>query len=132
MGKKKEETLNPILVDFTEGFFDLEENAQKNWRWGNNKAKINLNNLSNRIVKMKVEFSVSTGYSNFSNLEISGMLTNHLSINQIPTLVSAEIILKPGKNLISFETDSIKIFAPNDSRSMYFRIENFKMEEKKN
>lgn len=127
--QEKEKTLNPVLVDFNKGFFNLEENPQTSWRWGENRAEINLNNLTDRNVKVKVEFLVSTGYSNFSDLKISGIYENHLSINQNPMFVSAEITLNSGMNFISFETNAQKVLAPSDPRNMYFKVERFNIKD---
>lgn len=113
---------------FGEGFYLLEHNQNLYWRWGSNKAVLYVTNPYEYDINMHVETSFFTGYDEPSNIKVeSEYFSDSFSTNKSGYFYSKDFALPPGIHRIYLTCDANRVYAPNDLRSMVFRIENFKI-----
>lgn len=120
--------LNGLFYIWKQGVSGLETNANDNWRWAINKSKLLIINSYpyERVIKMSM--TISTGYSETSNLNIrnpvSGIDENiKISIN--PTNYEMIVYLHSGVNEFNLVSDSKRIINAGDPRDLRFKISNF-------
>jgi phosphoglycerol transferase len=113
---------------FEEGFYSLENKENKYWRWGHNKAALYVTNPYDHDINMHIETSFFTGYDEHSNIKVeSEYFSDNFSTNNSGYFYSKDFVLPPGTHRIFIKCDAKEVYAPNDSRSMVFRVENFKI-----
>lgn len=120
----KDATISNTFV-FTSGTYDIEFDSDNMWIWSQQRSQINVINLSDQSIQKRVEFTVA----NFSSPQESNTVTvvyegkqYKYTLSLHPTLVSMDITLQPGKNVILLETDALPILAEGDQRDLYFTI----------
>lgn len=117
-----------IISLWSDGCYDREGTDERNWHWCSSKGKLTLDNNFNNPMKVNIKTVFTSGYSDKSRLKIQ--LPHdliELSISDKPTIFNKDIILKPGINKISFESDAPR-YAPEDPRDIRFGIIDFKLE----
>jgi phosphoglycerol transferase len=124
---KQELTLHPLMLDWKGGFFDLEFSPEKNWRWCSNEGELHIHNTLERARRVSLEMSFASGYEQFDDLVISGLISDQLKTNAAPVFYSKTITVPPGESIIKFASSGRRVDAPLDPRVLIFRIENFKM-----
>jgi phosphoglycerol transferase len=124
---KQELTLHPLMLDWKGGFSGLESSPEKNWRWCSNEGELHFYNTSQRARRVSLEMSFVSGYEQFDDLVISGLISDQLKTNATPVSYSKTITVPPGESIIKFVSNGRRIDAPLDPRVLIFRIENFKM-----
>lgn len=118
-----------MTIQFQGGFYGLEENEMGNWRWCQQTGTLYLNNISDHEMELTLYATAATGYA-----EESKLLISHNDTERQYTITSSEIeieytcTLVPGKNYIQFSTNAPQVNAPGDSRELYFRLVNTKIE----
>ena len=118
-----------MTIQFQGGFYGLEENEIKNWRWCQQTGTLYLNNISDYEMELTLYATAATGYA-----EESKLLISHNDTERQYTITSSEkeieytCTLAPGKNYIQFSTNAPQVNAPGDSRELYFRLVNTKIE----
>ncbi|MDD4972557.1 MAG: hypothetical protein PHT07_24260 [Paludibacter sp.] len=122
--------LTPDLIEWQGGFSTLEGTSQNNWRWSSQQGTIIINNSSHRVKTFVFDATFATGYPELSNLNISGdLIDESLKISSAGYNFRKEIIIPPGKHIIEFTSDAVRVVAPNDPRCLIFSIKNFQMTE---
>ncbi len=124
---KQELTLHPLMLDWKGGFFDLESSLEKNWRWCSNEGELHIQNTLERPRRVTLEMSFVSGYEEFADLVISGLISDQLKTNATPVFYTKTITVPPGESIIKFTSNGRRVDAPQDPRVLIFRIENFKM-----
>lgn len=124
--------INGIFYIWKEGVSGLETNADNNWRWSTNKSRLLIINVLPYERTIKMSMTISTGYTEISNLNIkntfSGMNENiEISIN--PTNYERIFNLYPGVNEFDLVSDSKRIINTSDPRDIRFKILNFSVKE---
>jgi hypothetical protein len=71
--------------------------------------------------------SFVTGYDEFADVSISGLVSDHLKVNINPVFYTKTVTVPPGESSIKFTCNGRRVDAPIDPRVLVFRIENFKM-----
>jgi len=122
--------LGTFNYQFGEGFYNEEIDNDNIFRWSNNISSITMFNQGDDKY-INVSFEVTTGVAGNAKLQLGGdLLQDNISINSNPTLFNRTIYLTKGKHIIDFHTNAKKLEALGDYRDLYFRIINFKINEK--
>ncbi len=124
---KQELTLHPLLLDWKGGFSGFESSPDKNWRWSSSEGELHIFNTSQRARSVSLEMWFVSGYEEFADLVISGLISDRLKTNATPVFYSKTISVPPGESIIKFTSNGRRVDAPLDPRVLIFRIENFKM-----
>lgn len=129
--RTKDDILNPTVLTWTNGFSVLEGDEINNWRWSNKKGELIINNYSDEIKNLTLEFTISTIEPTMSITTISSSMfeTKILDTNLEGQFVALDINVPPGVNSIIFESTANRVYAPNDPRELYFKVDNFKLEK---
>jgi phosphoglycerol transferase len=113
---------------FGEGFYSSEHDQDRCWRWSLNKSSLYLTNPYDHDINIHLETSFFTGYDKPSNIKVeSEYFSDNFSANQSGYFYSKDFVMPPGILPIYVTCDAPEVYAPNDSRSMIFRVENFKI-----
>jgi phosphoglycerol transferase len=120
-------TLHPVMVDWGGGFSGLESLPEKTWRWSSGEGELRFHNTSQRARLVRLEMSFVTGYDEFADVSISGLVSDHLKVNINPVFYTKTVTVPPGESSIKFTCNGRRVDAPIDPRVLVFRIENFKM-----
>ena len=124
---KEELTLHPLMIDWSGGFSDLESSPEKTWRWSSSEGELRFYNSSQQSRRVSLEMSFVSGYAEFADMNITGLVSDHVKTNAVPVFYSKTITVPPGESVIKFVSNGRRIDAPLDPRVLVFRIENFKM-----
>jgi phosphoglycerol transferase len=127
--EQKQLSFHPVLEDWKGGFFQLEGRPGKSWRWCSSEGELHIRNLSHRPRTIKLEMAFATGYEQFDDLHIGGLISEQLKVNSTPVLYSKTITAPPGESVITFRSSARRVQAPLDARYLVFRIEDFKLTE---
>lgn len=127
--QKKRLSFYPILLDWEDGFYALENRPDKSWRWCSSEGVLRLNNLSSSSRQIRLEMSFATGQSQLDDLTISGLVSDQFKINSTPHPYSTTVTLPPGEAVITFRSGAARVDAPLDTRFLVFRVEDFKLTE---
>ncbi|WP_068779042.1 hypothetical protein [Paenibacillus sp. GM2] len=124
--EKKLETLYPVLIRWSRGVYDLEGDDNHNWRWASKEGELTLYNLSNKDRTVTLNMQLSTNYPELSNITFeSNEFSEEMQINNEPKSYTINITIPKGSYNIRFKNDVQKVYATDDSRDLYYRIENF-------
>ena len=128
--KQKERILHPLRLEWYDGFSGIERNSGQNWRWASSEGTLILTNPSDENRTFLINTTFSTGNSNFSRLKIEGAtILENLYVNNQGYHYQKKIDLPPGKSMIKFRSDAQRVYAPDDSRYLVFRVDNFQITE---
>lgn len=119
-------SLAPISVEWAEGFYPLEVNAQSSWRWCQENGIVFVENKSgvNQFVNINADFI--TGYPECSNISITSPFWNEvISVDHLPCSIEGRFLIPPGKHAINFRSDAKRVESTHDTRTLVFRILNF-------
>ena len=126
---KKDFSFHPLLLEWTGGFSELETRADKTWRWCSSEGELHLRNTAKLPRTVKLEMSFATGYEQLDELTISGLISDQLKVNDKPHFYLKTVTVPPGESIITFRSAAQRVNAPQDTRVLVFRIEDFKMTE---
>ena len=124
---KQELTLHPLMLDWRGGFSDLESSPEKNWRWSSSEGELSFYNSSQRSRRVSLEMWFVSGYPEFADMTITGLISDQVKTSANPVFYSRTITVPPGESVIRFACNGRRVDAPLDPRVLVFRIENFKM-----
>jgi hypothetical protein len=128
--KQKEKILNPLQLEWQQGFSTLETTDGHSWRWCSYEGTLTLNNPTDMVRTFLITTTFSTGYSEFSRLKIDGAsISENLLLNDQGYQYQKKIDLPPGKSVIRFKSDAQRVNAAGDPRYLVFRINNFQIAE---
>ena len=129
---ENKEKLALLTINYSDGFSGLEGESGASWRWCENTGTINIYNPSEENISAVLSMMVYTGYEEESALKImTDVQKMEYQVSSNGTEVVLPLTLLSGNNTISFSTDAKQVDAPNDSRNLYFRVTNVKIEENK-
>jgi phosphoglycerol transferase len=124
---KQEQALHPLILVWGKGCWDLESSPEKNWRWCTSDGELRIHNASQQTRRVTLDMAFVSGYEQFDDLIISGLISEQLKTNASPVAWSKTISVPPGESVIKFHSTGRRIDAPLDPRVLVFRIENFKL-----
>jgi hypothetical protein len=73
--------------------------------------------------------SFATGYEQLDDFTIGGLISDQFKVNDKPHFYSKTVTVPPGESIITFRSAAQRVNAPQDTRVLVFRIEDFKMTE---
>lgn len=128
----KKSVLNPIQLEWKNGFYSQEENLKEGkWRWSNKQSTLVINNPTSQNRNIRVSMSLATVWQEKSNLKIEGdLISETLKINNKPLFFEKAVVVQPGKHLLKFSSDAKHISTPSDPRELVFKIYNYKFPDK--
>ena len=127
---KLERSLNLVLVEPAQGCWGKESSDSENWHWCGRRGEIAIMNATQSPRKVLLDATFATTHPEDSTLAIDGAgLQQKLKVNGTGTPWQAEITVQPGEQTIRLTSDARQVVAPNDSRNMFFRINNFTYRE---
>ncbi|MFH5181205.1 hypothetical protein ACHHV8_00315 [Paenibacillus sp. TAB 01] len=124
----KSKALYPIIEDWTNGFYGLEQDDTHKWRWSSKEGDLLLNNYSKEFKEININFGLTTGNAELSEVSMSGLINDSISVNNETIYIHRKVIVPPGVQRIHFETTARKLNVP-DSRELFFNVVNFTIEE---
>lgn len=129
----KEQLLNEknrnLMIIHENGIYGLETENDRRWRWTKKEFEFIISN-QNQNTEFSLEADVFSGYPQNSELLIDfDGKKQKVVVNNKGTKLKLNYKLSVGKNVIKFITNAKKIYAPGDSREMYLRFENLKINE---
>lgn len=127
--KQEQDTiLNPVVLSFGKGIYDKEEDGTSEWRWIEQNSELTIRNLSDRERRIEIEGDFSSNYMEKSELLISSeKYRDILSVSSTSTKYKKVLNLSPREELkLVISTNAQRVNAPNDPRSLYLQIRNFR------
>lgn len=130
----KEFVLNPIKIEWKDGFSSLEKSENEGqWRWSNKQGILIVNNSASKARKTKLSMSLATAFPEYSNLRIvSDLLPSEVfRINKNPLALERTFLVPPGRHVIKFSSDAKPVINPEEKfkRELAFRILNLAVKE---
>jgi phosphoglycerol transferase len=127
--QETKETLQEMSLQmiWSTGFSHIESREDSTWRWSNKTSVLSFTNYLETPTTIQLNFQLATNYRSPSHVTVQTQQWSEkrFSVTNAGTDVELLLTLPPGKTDIIFSTDAIRVNAPNDSREMYFRINNF-------
>ncbi len=118
-----------LSLDWGKGFYDLETGNNKTWHWSQTQSTLHLINYNKNPIRIKISFTLVSSSPTPADLEIKGSLIHEkLKINDAGTRFSQMMNIPPGNQTLSFISNTPKVFAPGDARSLFFRVEDLQWE----
>lgn len=113
------------------GIYAKEGNSKDSWNWSQRNSKIILQNISNQDIKAYVKFNYSVPNASINNnyIEVISNQNKRMLLNNHGSYYNDFIIPAHKNYIIKFNTNSLKVNAPLDSRNMYFSIINLELNE---
>ncbi len=126
LSRKREQVLYPVMTSWEGGFSGLESQPGEEWRWCGPSGELVLKNPSPYPRRVTVEMSVATGSEGHVRIE-SPFFTEQLKAYPEPQPFSKTFDVPPGRYSLKFASDAQKVDAPNDPRTLIFRLINFRL-----
>lgn len=112
-------------VIYADGFYDEESDGARSWHWCSGQGNIRIYNPCDTDKKIRITCNAWTGYGRTSHLTVSyGNKQTKLPVSSQASEIEFECNLKPGKNVIRFQSDEKRYRAKGDSRKLVFAIQN--------
>lgn len=88
-------------------FSDQEQSGELNWHWSDKHSRLLLANMQDHVVKLRMRFYFSSGYTKPANLILSGKIINtKIVFDNREQLFDQILTLQPGENEMFFDTDA--------------------------
>jgi phosphoglycerol transferase len=123
---KRQQVLYPLLITWGDGFSTPESLLGEYWRWCGPSGEIILDNPAPNTRRVTVEMSLVSAAEGNMRIE-SQLFTEQLKTNHEPKPFSKTFDVPPGRHRLKFFSDAERVYAPQDSRVMVFRLINFSL-----
>ncbi len=113
-------------LEFVDGVYDQEENAEFMWRWVDQKSQFRIYSWAEDQQKVNLTFKVQSYWpeGNYT-LSVKGKNENLFQIYPEETICSMEVELDPGFNMFEMSTDAPLIEAEGDDRNLCFMLTDY-------
>lgn len=118
------EWLQDLKVTFSDGFYSTEQSLERQWNWSNGEGAIYVNNSSDIMQKIRLQFLLASPNAGSHRLYLSGLINDQLDYSNSEKLIEFNSLIKPGINIIKFKSDNI-VNSSSDPRSLSFAVANF-------
>jgi len=125
------ENRKALSIDFSRGWYGVEKSSEVEWVWSSGEAEVTLRNRSPYPLVVSLIFfihSLEERDMTFIGPD-GGTLWLADSLKEKTRVVLEEVILKPGENVLRFQTQTAPSFSPPDTRPLAFCVENFRISE---
>jgi len=114
---------NAVAVSWGRGCYGREADEKSSWRWFDRKAEITVVNTSTREMHVTLRAQVQTGHRRPSRLVVeAGSERQTMRVWTVQRALETRFRLEPGPAVIRMSTDAAQVDAPQDERSLYFRL----------
>jgi phosphoglycerol transferase len=120
--------LHPLTFTFASGFYGLEVEANRTFRWCNSIGEILIVNGTPLPRKVSVKMTLGAAQPP-ARLAVGGDLLSTGIDLMGPVAFDREIDVPPGHHVVRFSCDGRRANAPADPRTMIWQIESFFFEE---
>jgi hypothetical protein len=128
--KRRELSLDPVIISWGTGCYDVERSQQVEWRWCQRESELHISNNTATVRRLRLSMWLSTGSADFSNLSVSSQLfSDTIKVNGAATEYSRTFEVPPGEYTIRFSCDAPPIDSPTDPRILIFQVKNFRHSE---
>lgn len=115
-----------LRIQYGAGFHEEERHLQRVWHWSRAKSELRIKSAREQTVTLTM--LLATGNREPSTVTIGGSLMNEqLRVNSDGAHLERKLVLPAGESTLRFSCDATPINAPNDPRTMIFRLENFSL-----
>ena len=112
-----------LAVSWGRGCYSHESDESVSWRWFDSEAEITVVNTSTDDIDVTLRAQVQTGHRRPSRLVVeAGPERQTLRVWTAQRALEARFRLEPGPTVIRMSTDAPQVDAPQDERSLYFRL----------
>lgn len=119
-----------INIQYMDGVSILETYENERWRWCEKTAKVNIINNTNKDINVQITLKVSNLMQQMNTLNLMiNDINKTVDYNYLGESLKFNIVLKSGNNLLELNTDAPRVDAPNDSRNMYFKLNNLSIDK---
>jgi hypothetical protein len=123
-----EKAINPLIAQWRKGFWDMEGSPEDNWRWGSTAGELMIENRLPSERKAVIEMGVSSINPGQLRIE-SENFSETIPINPVNTPFLKKFTIPPGAYSIRFTSTAPATSPPPNTRSLSFRINNFRLKE---
>jgi len=118
-----------ITDDWSNGCSGEERIGDNHWRWCDKNSSLIIRNYSKVQRSVTIKFKIKSGYKDYSKLQISSpFFSDIFKINNDNLVYEKLLSIKPGKKYtINISTDSPRLNAYGDPRSLFLMISDFQM-----
>jgi hypothetical protein len=128
--RKLNHLLYPARAEVLDGCWAEEKDSARKWHWCGRTGEVVITNPATSEAWVVLEGSFATGRKEPAALRIAGPgYSRDLTVSDAGALWKAEVRAMPGKSVFKIECDCQRVYAPQDSRQLYFQIENFKYQD---
>lgn len=128
--QKREEALFPLVTSWGRGFFGQEGTSETSWRWCGVRGDMMLENPRSRPVRARITMQVSTGRREQSRFALRGdLLSETMAVESTGVTIDRVITIPHGRHVVRMECNAPPVDAPQDPRTMVFRIINYSLQE---
>lgn len=120
---------NSVIYEFGNGFYDQENDGKHTWNWAENKASIKFYNLYSEDKEVKIHLSLSAPdqVDGVVELNINGKAYN-IDIKKGQGEKNIYLMMPIGVTYCDICTDLPQIQSVNDSRRMYYKVEQISLQ----
>jgi hypothetical protein len=123
-----EKVINPLILQWRKGFYDLEGSPEDNWRWCSMIGELMIESHPTRARDVVIEMGASSIKPGQLRIE-SVNFSETIPINTINTSFQKRFTIPPGVYSIRFTSTAPDVISLPDTRSLSFRINNFSLKE---
>jgi hypothetical protein len=123
---REEKARYPLIANWVGGFSEQESSSEEVWRWCGPSGDLILNNTAPYQRRITVEMSLETAKEGDVYIE-SPFFKEQLNTYPGRKTFSKTFDVPPGKHWLNFSSNAKKAHAPNDPRTLVFRLINFNL-----
>lgn len=124
--KEKPEPDFPVLTKWVDGCYPAEASINSSWRWCKKKATLIVINPDKKDHRVKFEMGLASGSVGQSRLWVNGLINILMEIDSIESKIVEEIVVPPGRHLVTFVSEAAPLDSAKDQRWLVFRATNYK------
>jgi phosphoglycerol transferase len=122
----RRELLFPLFPIYSAGVHDAETDGVKTWRWCKSKCEVWIKNGLNKSRKARVLININSAAAQSVSLHFAG--TEKILTSRVSEMIELDLPANSNTRLY-FKDSGKRVFAPSDSRKLYFQLLNFEVTE---
>ena len=118
--------LHPLLFGWFGGFYGAEGTNEHPVRWCSSDGELHIFNQADRTRVVRLVMSFRLANPEPAEVRLDGPLFSaRVAIDGRSQPYTREVTIPPGKHVIHFRCDARRLNAPQDGRTLVFRVEDF-------